>query len=386
MARPAKHDKTISKTSYNNSLKATKVGEATDSQLKIASDARLKLGKSENHFKKMIALREILNSPDKKNELYHVLPQLVCSHFPYKPLYKEDGTPQTFYTRSYRNGNETITVELRSSDGTLLPYGVMDRVVLTWLQSKVKKQQDNTLNNGSQNETYEQKLKRRTVTWGSTSELLQEMGLTIDGKTYKKLGEAWNRLYNMNFQIRRQRIESKNTTIEEKSQFFVFDKGVLPLESLSDDDLLTDTVMNNCRITFTEDFYDLIRISAVPLSKPLMKLHMDSPMEWDLVAYLTYKSWIAKNIAQKTLVVTWKELSGMIGSSNQEPRQIRSKIKKLIEDLKFEWDDCNITMVRGGNIQISPPISTVVKNKPTLFHSTPELHTQPSPQPLFGGN
>lgn len=60
-----------------------------------------------------------------------------------------------------------------------------------------------------------------------------------------------------------------------------------------------------------------------------------------------------------TAYISWNDLKDMFGTTDQNPRQLRTSYRKILDKLKVIWPECQVNLLRGGVLEVKPPMDSL---------------------------
>jgi hypothetical protein len=234
-----------------------------------------------------------------------------------------------------------------------IPYGPYPRLILAFLISEAFKKKTKVIQLGS-----------------SLNEFMEKLGLTPSGNKKKRnwvssnqrLKMQMRRLFNAEILIKR--VEktdiSKKTTSAKMNIVDAIEEEVYFWDSKAHP---TQKMIFNMTICLSDNFYNEVTSSPVPIDFDILKAIKKSPLAIDLYFFLTYKSFRLKG---RTLEFSWESLHNRFGADykrgvkefSREARKQISTIKKYYPDLKVEYE--------YGKLLILPNSLPSVKEKKDL--------------------
>jgi hypothetical protein len=113
-------------------------------------------------------------------------------------------------------------------------------------------------------------------------------------------------------------------------------------------------------IELSEDCYNLLLNSRVPLDKRALKALRKSPLQLDLYAWFSLRSFKAMQSGNYPLV-SWKSLMGQIGCGYTDPLDLKKKVKLALPKIRQVYPklsvidtDEGISFLKGTLPSIDP--------------------------------
>jgi hypothetical protein len=203
-----------------------------------------------------------------------------------------------------------------------LPFG-QDRLIPIWVASLAMRQQS------------------RTIHFKSAGECLMELGLSLDGRTYRRLVEGFKRIFGTTMFFGTK--EQGRSDITNWGRYHFFDKMQLWFTgSLDQTNLPLDEFENI--IVLSESFWQELRNHPIPVDLHAVRALRASPGALDFYMWLTWRCWRANNVSHIPL-------HGKCGLASQfgvavysRQRRFTQQIVKWIRICKQLWPECPATL------------------------------------------
>jgi hypothetical protein len=342
-----KKPKKIAKRNLRRAWNAAQASEVTQEHSEVLSihshNPGAVLGLTEDDYNGLIKAGELIHDNETKQELLLIAQALVLCGLPYLPERDETtGKPITHYQRSGNTAMGSVTVTIAATNPSIeLPYG-KDRVVLAWLQTKAKQQ------------------KSPTIHWKSAGEFFRAFGLSSSGANYKQFRETWKRLTNAVIRI------DIDTDKDNSGQLMpLFNDWYLPTLKDQKTESKGLQTLNGLgySVTLADALFRHLCKHSVPLRLEIMRLFQNEPKAWDFVAFICYWSWRSENAKSRgrnhVVEISWQDLYKQLGSSDSDERRLRSTLRNVIDKLKTVWPECQATLLRGGKLEVRPPVNAI---------------------------
>lgn len=237
------------------------------------------------------------------------------------------------FTRT--NGDITLTITGNPNYG--IPWGVVPRLVLSWLTTRVVQTQ------------------QQTVGLGGLGGFMRGMGMECTGGTNGSIARVRNQtmaLFSSNLTIIRQG-EDKTAGIS---------LNVAASFNLWHPKQAESPFVGDSAVTLSAEFYREVLEAPVPVPLPALQVVQQSPLGIDLLAWLCWRTF---NLRQPA-VIPWPLLAGQFGAGYRDTKQGRHNfrtavvrelgvIRALWPSLKVEADDIGLTL-RPGTRPLVPAL------------------------------
>jgi hypothetical protein len=104
------------------------------------------------------------------------------------------------------------------------------------------------------------------------------------------------------------------------------------------------------RITLTEEFFEALKSSPVPLDWRILRALKQSPMALDLYMWLSYRMFTLK----KPQTLTWEALAAQLGSEYTELHNFRRKVRQHFLKIKGIWQALQVDLDDPETITLRP--------------------------------
>ena len=234
-----------------------------------------------------------------------------------------------------RNGTLTLIVNpgyVSGRDGELVrayPYGVLPRVLVTWMATEAVRTGERTL-----------------VLGGSLSEFLRALGLVPRGGSrgdIRRLRDQMNRTLSATLVVADQRPASDRIgtfTFADEAQLWWSERHP------SEEPLWQST------ITLSERFFDSIVSAPVPVDLGALRTLRGSALRLDIYTWLTYRL----SYLQRPTTVPWAALEVQFGGAYAEPRKFKRDFLRQLAAVQVVYPQAKIEPTAGGlMLRPSPP-------------------------------
>jgi len=228
------------------------------------------------------------------------------------------------------NGRHSL--RLTAPRGIGLPYGTYPRLLLAYLTTEAVR------------------TKSPEIQLGVTpNDLARKLGLsTISGPrgTAVRLHDQLHRLMSMRLDWQ----TSVGLAPRSSGSAFVTAAGPTWFKPLRN--LFPRHASWRSHIILTQDFFQEIRRSAVPVDLRAIRRLQRSPLAIDLYVWLTYRM----SYLRRPTVIPWRSLEAQFGADYARPRDFRRRVSKLLEAVLSTYPTVRISLTDTGlRLYPSPP-------------------------------
>ena len=219
-----------------------------------------------------------------------------------------------------RNGDTVLTVRpalLTDADGEkreAFPFGLLPRHALTWMATEAARTQSPDLMLGK-----------------SMSEFMAKLDLAKNGQNAKRLTEGLRRLFGAQVSVDARTEYTDGTMIE--NGYFSIAKHSRLWSSNSNEPGVWDQT-----ITLSQDFYNSVLASPVPLDLNAIKALGKSPLRYDLYLWLTHRMSYLNEVSR----VTWEQLNTQFGSQYSKLAKFKFEFLEHLDIVKIVYPDLNV--------------------------------------------
>lgn len=253
----------------------------------------------------------------KQNICFASRPFVLCG-LPVRQLPKG----QLLYER--RNGRFTLQVTGHPDFG--VPFG-QDRIVPIFLA------------------TMAVKLQSPVLRFRSAAEMLETFGMQKGGKEYRRLIQAFERIFGATIFFGTDEDRPKARIIA-KGRFNFLRAAKLWYSRDTQTTALGEEFENE--IVLSDEFYSEINAHRIPTDLEAVKLLVHSPAVLDLFMWLSYRSFTAKG-EERIPLFGPQGLSAQLGSVQYaRPRKFREQLDHWLECVRQIWPECRSRIAADG--------------------------------------
>jgi len=228
------------------------------------------------------------------------------------------------------NGRHSLRMSAPRRVG--LPYGSYPRLLLTWLTTEVVRTKSPEIHLGV-----------------TPNELARKLGLsTISGPrgTAPRLQEQLRRLLSMRLDWK----TSLGLAPRSSGSACATAGGTAWWKPLRQ--LLSSRPTWRSQIVLSQDFFEEITRSAVPVDLRAIRQLQRSPLAIDLYVWLTYRM----SYLRRPTLIPWQSLEAQFGADYARPRDFRRRVSKLLEAVLSTYPTVRISLTDTGlRLYPSPP-------------------------------
>jgi len=250
------------------------------------------------------------------------------------------------------NGNFTLTIKsgIGRENGKSkiygLPYGVVPRLLLAWINSEA-------IRNTQDEENSNPKL---IILGKSLSNFLEKIGIQRTGgprggiTSFKRQAE---RLFHSEITVTdtgKNHIAERDIKIAD-GRFFFWDAKSPEQQTLWENS-----------IELSERFYHLLVNNPVPLDWRVLKTVKQSPMALDLYMWLTHRM----SYLDKSVTIRWETLQHQLGADVVEIRKFRQQVRKHLQKICVIWKELRLDANKSDALYLYPSKLLVQQTKQML--------------------
>ncbi len=242
------------------------------------------------------------------------------------------------FTRT--SGNVSLEVEAgRVYDGRTwqqcpLPYGVRPRLALVHISTQAIRTNSRTVDVG-----------------GSVHAFLSELGMAISGKAYQQMRAQMTALAVCT--LRLGRVETRNIGGEDREFAVTLDAKPFRqfeawIDSRGDQPGLWPTT-----VELTQEFFDSIRETAVPLEHAALAKLTHSALAVDLYTWLAHRLCRVRRGGSR---ISWTALQEQFGAEYADRKDFKREMKRRLREVLSAYPEARVDEIEGGlMLHPSPP-------------------------------
>jgi hypothetical protein len=233
-----------------------------------------------------------------------------------------------------RNGSFLLQIAGHPEFG--LPYG-QDRLVLIFLATLAVRH------------------KNQTVRFRSGAEMLDTFGMNKGGKEYRRLVQAFERIFGSTIFFGTDQIRGKANVIQ-RSRFNFLREARIWYNRDAYQSVLSEDFENV--IVLSDEFYREIVSHPIPTDLEAVKVLAGAPAVLDLFMWLSYRCHTAKG-EERIPIFGPYGLTKQLGSIEySRPRRFRVKLEEWLNTIRTLWPDCPAMLSGSGlDLILHPAVS-----------------------------
>ncbi|WP_159600069.1 replication protein RepA [Agromyces humi] len=225
-----------------------------------------------------------------------------------------------------RNGNVTLTVrpaliynEETKTRHEAYPFGVIPRHAMTWMATEALKTRDPELDLGR-----------------SMRGFMEKLGIKPNGQNAKRLTDHMRRLLGSQMSVEGLVVSEETGRSGIRASYFqVADEVQLWFSDVDEKD---NPGLWQSRIRLSDQFYQSIISSPVPVDLGVLNALGSSPMRIDQYIWLTHRMFYLKETSR----ITWEQLNGQFGAQFARSRTFKERFVKNLQAMQIVYDGLNI--------------------------------------------
>ena len=230
-----------------------------------------------------------------------------------------------------RNGSFLLQITGHPEFG--LPYG-QDRLVPIYLATLAVQQ------------------KSQTVRFRSGSEMLDTFGMSKGGKEYRRLVQAFERIFGATIFFGSDRVKGTAKVVQ-RSRFNFLREARIWYNRDADQTALSEEFENI--VVLSDDFYNEITSHPIPTDLEAVRVLAGAPAVLDLFMWLSYRCHIARS-EERIPIFGPYGLAQQLGSIEySRPRRFRVKLEQWLGSIRVLWPGCPAAVsADGDSLKIKP--------------------------------
>ena len=238
------------------------------------------------------------------------------------------------------------------------PYGTIPRLLMFYIMTEVEYQK---------NRDHLTPIEKRTIIFGKYyAGFLRKIGLNPDNGSGKRSDRV--RCHDQLKRTVRAIITFDRMT--KIDRVIAEDWANMPVSSRGrffwDEDQPEQGTLFDSYVVLSEEFYNAMLTSPVPLDFMAIRALKDSALHLDLYAWCLYRSYLLREGGQPALTLPWNSFMMQLGCSYKHVRQFRDRVKKEFKYVK--------PFLKGATVEL---LDKGIKIHPAQFAAIP-----PRPRPL----
>jgi len=328
----------------------------------IATSKTTYIVKQEKHTPKKIEIlvQQALAIQDtnakEADAIGYTSPLLILATMPHSEPKDENGNKMLEFTRS--NGPYSLTMQGDPELG--VPYGSLARLIFVFIISEAVRTQNKEVFLGRNLSEFMREIGFNPI-WGKRGnirnvreQLARFSGCRITCKGYK-IGKG-----------SKQRMDVEN--LESLYQISPVSKAMLWWNPTYANIKNSTEPLFKSSIILTDEFYNQITSTPVPLDMRALKALKNSSMALDIYSWLTYSMFSLRSDVK----IPWKKLFSQFGANYKRLVDFKKNFMKELKDVLLIYKNVNITIEKDG-----------VSLQPSPTHVKPEFPNRESESPFL---
>lgn len=251
-------------------------------------------------------------------------------------------------TTVYRRQNGKFSLEITGNAQWGVPFG-QDRLVILYLATQAVRYQT------------------RSVHFRSGAELLNEWGMPNNGAHYKRLLDAFRRVFGSTvfFGTSEQRARQE---VWHCSRMHFFDS----IKLWTSDSGERSGKWNN-RVTLSQSFWDELREHPIPVDAEVVRLLARNPGCLDLYTWLTWRCHQAKQQERVPLFGTYGLANQLGVQTFTRERKFRERINDWLKLVRLYWPECPAVVSHNGAFLEVSKVSAILSREAQQHHQSSSL-------------
>jgi hypothetical protein len=221
-----------------------------------------------------------------------------------------------------------------------LPYG-QDRLVPIYLATLAVQQ------------------KSQTVRFRSGSEMLDTFGMSKGGKEYRRLVQAFERIFGATIFFGSDRVKGTAKVVQ-RSRFNFLREAHIWYNRDADQTALSGDFEN--AVVLSDDFYNEISSHPIPTDLEAVRVLAGAPAVLDLFMWLSYRCHTSKR-EERIPIFGPFGLAQQLGSVEySRPRRFRVKLEQWLDTIRALWPECPARIAADGQTLLVDAASAVKQN------------------------
>lgn len=223
------------------------------------------------------------------------------------------------------------------------PYGVLPRYLLTWMTTEAVRTGARELDAGP-----------------SLAGFLKGLGLDGSGATARRVTDQLHRLATASINIEDIRDNGESWSIS-GANFHVASRYSFTFSKDRSDQ------QDERGVVLSEELFNSILASPVPLRAEALRALSGSPMRLDLYTWLAYRM----STLRRPTTVSWGQLGAQFGAEYAKRRQFKAAFLRNLEQVRIIYPQARISVLEAG-LRLTPSATHVVRQASSRRSSIPK--------------
>jgi hypothetical protein len=200
--------------------------------------------------------------------------------------------------------------------------------------------------------------KSQVIRFRSASEMLETFGMHKGGKEYRRLIEAFERIFGATMFFGTDTLKG-GAKVVHRSRFNFLREATIWYARDANQPPLSDAFENV--IVLSDEFYQEITAHPIPTDLNAVRVLSSSPATLDLFMWLSYRCFSAKGEEEIPIFGT-RGLAAQLGNTEYaRPRKFREKLEEWLTSVRAMWPDCPARLSSSGTCLIVDRGSAVAR-------------------------
>ena len=202
--------------------------------------------------------------------------------------------------------------------------------------------------------------KNQTVRFRSGAEMLDTFGLSKGGKEYRRLVQAFERIFGATIFFGTDQIRGKANVIQ-RSRFNFLREARIWYSRDAGQSVLSEDFENVT--VLSDEFYREIASHPIPTDLEAVKLLAGAPAVLDLFMWLSYRCHTAKGEESIPIFGPYGLVQQLGSVEYSRPRRFRVKLDQWLKTIRTLWPDCPAELSRDGLGLLLRPAVAIVRER-----------------------
>jgi hypothetical protein len=200
--------------------------------------------------------------------------------------------------------------------------------------------------------------KSQVIRFRSASEMLETFGMHKGGKEYRRLIEAFERIFGATMFFGTDAVKA-GAKVVHRSRFNFLREATIWYARDANQPPLSEAFENV--IVLSDEFYQEITAHPIPTDLNAVRVLSSSPAILDLFMWLSYRCFSAKG-EEEIPIFGARGLAAQLGNTEYaRPRKFREKLEEWLTAVRAMWPDCPARMSSSGTALIVSRGSAVAR-------------------------
>jgi hypothetical protein len=199
--------------------------------------------------------------------------------------------------------------------------------------------------------------KNQIIRFRSASEMLETFGMHKGGKEYRRLIEAFGRIFGATMFFGTDTVKA-GAKVVHRSRFNFLREATIWYNRDASQPPLSEAFENV--IVLSDEFYQEITAHPIPTDLDAVRVLSSAPATLDLFMWLSYRCFSAKG-EEEVPIFGSRGLAAQLGNVEySRPRRFRQKLEASLETIRGMWPECPARVSADGSALIVNRATAVV--------------------------